>query len=179
MLAALALPRVLDRFADRTVMLEAATLLVVVLAGLALSWPLSDRPFYWYGVLGGWAVLGVAYSASVTPGGRLLRRSSNAGDRPSLFAAQFALSHVCWLIAYPLAGQIGARAGMGSAFGVAAVLALLGVILALTVWPAEDPEVVEHRHDDLPSDHPHLVEGHPRDRAAHGFVIDELHPRWP
>lgn len=179
MLAALALPRVIERFADRAVMVAAATLLTVVLAGLALSWPLNDRPLYWYGVLAGWAVLGVAYSASVTPSGRLLKRSSNADGRPSLFAAQFALSHVCWLVAYPLAGQIGARAGMGAAFGAAAGLALLGTVLALVVWPVSDTEVVEHRHDDLAPDHPHLLEGHPRGRAVHGFVIDELHPRWP
>src|SRR3546814_3143772 len=55
--------------------------------------------------LGGWFALGLSYAASITPGGRLLRRSSGADDRPALFAAQFALSHVCWLIAYPLAGQ--------------------------------------------------------------------------
>src|SRR3546814_2350950 len=45
--------------------------------------------------------MGVAYSVCVTPGGRLLKRSSDEADRPALFAAQFALSHVCWLIAYP------------------------------------------------------------------------------
>ena len=136
MLAALALPRVLDRLADRTVMLAAAIMLTILLTGFALSWPLSDRPDYWYGLLAGWTLLGVAYSASVTPGGRLLKQSSNADDRPSLFAAQFALSHVCWLLAYPLAGQIGARAGMGAAFAVAAGLALLGVALAMFIWPA-------------------------------------------
>lgn len=112
MLAALALPRVLDRLADRRVMLAAAASLTIVLAGLALSWPLSDRSNYWNGLLAGWAVLSVAYSASITLGGRLLKRSSDAEDRPALFAAQFGFGHVCWLIAYPLAGQTGARGGM-------------------------------------------------------------------
>lgn len=139
--AALALPSVLDRLADRTVMLAAAIMPTIVLAGFALSWPLSDRPGYWYGLLAGWTLLGVAYSASGTPGGRLLKQSSSADDRPSLFAAQFALSHVCWLLAYPLAGQIGARAGLGAAFAAAAGLALLGVVLAVMVWPPRDPEL--------------------------------------
>ena len=179
MLAALALPRVLDRLADRTVMLVAGGLLTMVLAALALSWPFNGRPSYWYGLLAALAVLGIAYSASVTPGGRLLRRSSNANDRPALFAAQFALSHVCWLVAYPLAGQIGARGGMGAAFAAAAVLALVGVVLALMVWPSKDPEVVPHDHDDLPMDHPHLREHHPEGRAVHSFVLDDLHRTWP
>ena len=123
--------------------------------------------------------LGIAYSASITPGGRLLRRSSGAEDRPALFAAQFALSHVCWLVAYPLAGQTGALGGMGLAFAAAAILGLLGTITAFLIWPRDDPEVVAHDHDGLPPDHPHLVEGHPEGRTAHAFMIDELHPHWP
>lgn len=38
-----------------------------------------------------WCLLGIGASLVQTPGGRLLRRSSNAEDRPALFAAQFAL----------------------------------------------------------------------------------------
>lgn len=115
----------------------------------------------------------------MTPGGRLLRQSSGNEDRPALFAAQFALSHVCWLIAYPLAGQIGAGFGFGAAFGVSAALAALGTIGALLIWPAADREVIEHDHSDLPADHPHLVKDHADGMAAHSFVIDDLHPRWP
>lgn len=53
-------------------------------------------------------------------------------------------------------------------------------LLALNLTANSDPEVVLHRHDDLPPDHPHLrthtaaAGGH-----AHRFVIDELHTRWP
>ncbi|MDC7810915.1 MFS transporter [Sphingomonas koreensis] len=179
MLAALLLPRLLDRVSDRSVMLAAAAVLTVALGVLALSWGGHSAPDYWSFLLAGWLVLGIAYSASVTPGGRLLRRSSDAADRPALFAAQFALSHVCWLIAYPLAGQLGARAGMGVAFGAAAVLALAGTAIAFFLWPAEDSEVVPHTHDDLPPDHPHLTEEHSGGNATHAFVIDDLHTRWP
>lgn len=179
MLAALVLPRLLDRLSDRIVMLSAASLMTVALAALALSWGGHSSPDYWFVILAGWLVLGVAYSASITPGGRLLRRSSGEEDRPALFAAQFALSHVCWLVAYPLAGQTGALAGMGMAFGAAALLALIGTVVAFKIWPAEDPEVVPHTHDDLSADHPHLAEGHLGGRARHAFVIDELHTHWP
>ena len=179
MLAALLLPRLLDKLPDRTVMLAAAPAMTIALAALALSWRGHASPGYWSVILAGWAVLGIAYSASITPGGRLLRRSSGEADRPALFAAQFALSHVCWLVAYPLAGQTGAQGGMGLAFAVAAALSLIGVGLAFLIWPKEDADVVEHDHAALPPDHPHLAEGHPQGRAAHIFVIDELHPHWP
>ena len=179
MLAALLLPRLLDRVADRAVMIAAAVAMTVVLAVLAASWSMHEAPGYWSFLLLGWFALGVSYSASITPGGRLLRRSSDAGGRPALFAAQFALSHVCWLVAYPLAGQVGARAGMGTALAASAVLALMGTLIALRVWPRKDPDIVTHRHDDLPPDHPHLREGHAKGEADHPFVIDAFHPHWP
>jgi hypothetical protein len=127
----------------------------------------------------GWLILGIAYSMSITPGGRLLRRSANAEDRPALFAAQFALSHVCWLIAYPVVGQLGAKVGMAAAFGGMAVLAGIGAIAALLLWPRDDPEELAHSHDDLPANHPHLREAHEGGQARHAFVIDELHQHWP
>jgi hypothetical protein len=151
----------------------------MVLAALAIAWRFTDETSHWPIILGGWFALGLSYAASITPGGRLLRRSSGADDRPALFAAQFALSHVCWLIAYPLAGQVGARAGMEMALGASAALAFIGTLVAVRIWPREDPDVIAHSHDDLPDGHPHLVEGHAKGAATHGFVVDELHPNWP
>jgi len=135
MLTALLLPRLLERLPDRTIMLTAACTMTVALAALALSWAWHTSAEYWLVILGGWLVLGIAYSASITPGGRLLRRSSGSEDRPALFAAQFALSHVCWLIAYPLMGQVGAASSMGGALAAAAALALVGTIAAFHIWP--------------------------------------------
>jgi len=179
MIAALLLPRLLDRIADRSIMIAAALSMTMVLAALAIAWRFTDETSHWPIILGGWFALGLSYAASITPGGRLLRRSSGADDRPALFAAQFALSHVCWLIAYPLAGQVGARAGMEMALGASAALAFIGTLVAVRIWPREDPDVIAHSHDDLPDGHPHLVEGHAKGAATHGFVVDELHPNWP
>lgn len=179
MLSALTLPRLLDRISDRSVMLAGSAALVVVLAVLAASWGTHLRPAYWGFMLVAWVLLGVGYSATVTPGGRLLRRSSASEDRPALFAAQFALSHVCWLIAYPLAGQVGALVGFGAAFAVCAALAAFGLGTSILFWPSADPEVVDHAHDDLPFDHQHLVNDHAGGTANHAFVIDELHSAWP
>lgn len=179
MLAALLLPRLLDRLSDRKVMLVAALTITVALAALALSWRDLASADYWILILAVWLMLGIAYSASITPGGRLLRRSSAEEDRPALFAAQFALSHICWLVAYLLAGQVGAIGGMGAALSVTAAPALVGTIIAYRIWPVDDPDVVSHAHDDLAPNHPHLAEGHAQGKAVHAFVIDDLHPHWP
>jgi H+ antiporter protein len=176
MAAALLLPRVLDRMSDRAVMLPAAALLgVVLLAFAAATW---TGTINWVALLVTWVFLGIGYSAVQTPTGRLLRRSAQAEDRPALFAAQFALSHACWLLTYPLAGWLGAAAGIPITLGVLGLVTLLGFVLAARLWPAADPEELVHAHPDLPRDHPHLREHHGH-AHAHAFTIDELHRRWP
>lgn len=179
MIAALSLPRLLDRVSDRAAMLAAAVLL---LAGLLVMAALSVTPGVdrWIAVLALWAVLGVGYSAIQTPSGRLLRRSAAPEDRSALFAAQFALSHACWLVTYGVAGRLGAAAGMPAALLALAGLALVGLVVTLRVWPRGDPDELVHEHPDLPADHPHLRE-HRRavDHHLHAFVIDELHSTWP
>ncbi len=178
MLAAFILPRLLDRMNDRKVMLFAATVLTVGLGMMAVAFAGGFET--WPVLLTGWVVLGVAYSMSVTPSGRLLKRSSGESDRPAIFAAQFALSHACWLVCYPLAGQIGAKFGQATAFGALAGVALVGTVAALWIWPKADPESVAHSHDDLSADHPHLRDDHKGGKSsAHAFIIDDLHRQWP
>lgn len=173
MLAALALPKLLDRVSDRPVMVAGAALMVLTLLGLAgevaalgLNWPV---------LLAAWLLVGLGYSAVLTPSGRLLRRSAHVEDRPALFAAQFALSHACWLVTYPLSGWLMTQFGPVAILGALAALAGIGAILALRFWPQEDPEILEHSHDNLPLDHPHLKGAR---RHAHLFVVDDQHPRW-
>jgi MFS family permease len=95
MTAAVVLPRLLDRMSDRTAMVLGAGVMTTVL--LAGAWVAVSYPV----LIGLWVIMGFGYSLTITPAGRALRRSSTAQDRPALFAAQFALSHACWLIAYP------------------------------------------------------------------------------
>lgn len=181
MLAALVIPRLLDKVSDRTLMASSALLLTAGLAAMAALTALFETSgSYWLLLLAGWFVLGIAYSMSVTPSGRLLRRSANADDRPAIFAAQFALSHACWLICYPLAGQLGASIGQFAAFAALALVAAIGTVIALWLWPSHDPEQLAHRHDDLPPGHAHLRDDHDNGKvAAHAFVIDDIHPEWP
>ncbi|WP_284180118.1 MFS transporter, partial [Rhabdaerophilum sp. SD176] len=132
MTIALALPRLLDRLPDRPVMLAGASLLGF---GTALA---ALLPGYLW-LLPLWFLIGAGYSMAQTPSGRLLRRSSAAEDRPALFAAQFALSHACWLITYPLAGWAGARFGLPVAALLLAIIAAGGVLAAIHLWPPEAP----------------------------------------
>ncbi|WP_099868081.1 MFS transporter [Pararhizobium haloflavum] len=174
MIAALTLPRLLDRFADRTVMLTGVLALAL---GLAVG-PLISS---FEALMAIWLCLGVGYSVAQTPSGRLLRRSAKPGDRAAVFAAHFALSHACWLLTYPFAGWFGAVVGLAPTFLVLSGTALAGLLLAFRLWPADDSDVIEHTHDDLPPDDPHLQEGHHlgRHRHAHIFMIDNLHHEWP
>jgi MFS family permease len=180
MLTALLLPRILDRLPDRTVMLSGAGQIIAALAVMALSF--EGDAVSWPLLLGSWTVIGLGYSSVLTPSGRLLRRSSHKQDRPALFAAQFALSHACWLLTYPLAGWIGAASGMTWALLALGGLAALGSVAALLLWPADDPEAIEHVHEDLPLHHPHVRSGSRTAegvRHVHAFVIDDYHRHWP
>ncbi|AHI26368.1 MFS transporter [Komagataeibacter xylinus] len=171
MLAAFGLPGILDRITDRTVMLSGAALLV---AGSIFTVFLPS--YQW--LLPLWCVLGVGYSVAQTPSGRLLRRSSRPEDRPALFAAQFALSHVCWLVAYPLAGQIGAAYGLSVSAALLSMLAAVATVLVWFVWPARDPDRLEHVHAELSGDDPHLHGAHDG-KHTHTYIIDDLHRSWP
>ncbi|MBN9051019.1 MAG: MFS transporter [Rhizobiales bacterium] len=175
MIAAFVLPKLLETVPDRSAMLTGATVLIV---GLFAGTLLPAYPM----LLSLWFVFGVGLSLAQTPSGRLLRRSSHPEDRPSLFAAQFALSHACWLLTYPLAGWIGAKAGMTATFAALGTIAAAAVITALYIWPSHDPDEVEHTHGELAHDTPH-INGAERTatgyRHRHPYVIDSLHPEWP
>lgn len=172
MIAAFILPRLLDRIADRTAMLAGAALLIVGLVGGSLVTSYEQ-------LLPLWFFLGLGYSLVQTPSGRLLRRSSQPEDRPALFAAQFALSHACWLVTYPAAGWIGAKLGLPFAFAVLAVFAGIATILATRLWPAIDPTLIEHSHEELTAEHPHLKGSTQSKTHTHTYVIDSNHPDWP
>jgi MFS family permease len=176
MIAALALPKLLDRFPDRPVMLTGAWLMVaalLVIAVLVMSIGLS-----WSLLLAVWLLIGLGNSAVLTPSGRLLRRSAHPEDRPAIFAAQFALSHACWLLTYPLAGWLMTAYGTVPALFVLAGVAALGIGVALRFWPADIPDNLTHQHPDLPLHHPHL-QGQGSQTHRHEIIIDDLHRHWP
>ena len=177
MLAAMGLPNLLLQHKDRSVMLWACALLACGVLGSA--WAQAE----FLTLLPIWFILGMAYGVAQTPSGRLLRKSARTEDRPALFAANFALSHACWLLAYPVAGWVGARWGIDFAAWVLFTLCVLALGLAVLVWPAQEDSALIHTHAELSAEHHHWRElgttGTKSQSHRHEFVIDDLHPRWP
>lgn len=133
MVVALALGRLLDRVSDRSVMLAGAALLPVGLLGAALV-SARDDAIAWGAAFAVWTLLGVANSLVLTPSGRVLRRAAEERVRPAVFAAQFSLSHACFLVTYPLAGVVGAVIGLPAVALVLAVLAAGAAVVAARTW---------------------------------------------
>ena len=136
MSAAMGLPRVLKTISDRRVMLAGGVFGTATLAGMAMLWSVAPLPLA--GLALGWAGIGMGYSAMLTPSGRLIARSGPPEDRPALFAAQFTLSHACWLAAYPLAGVLITGLGSAWAMGTLALSAALCLAVAWHIWPRGD-----------------------------------------
>ena len=190
MITALLLPRLLEYTKDRMVLLIGGVLLA---CGLFAG---SAAPGL-YGVYAIWFVLGVGWSLIQTPAGRLIQQSCLPEDRPAYFAAHFSLTHVCWLVLYPLVGILGARFSLDAAFlatgGIAAVALLAGFVLG-----RDERVEISHTHAGLRHTHRHVhdehhahvhmggadpAHSHAHSRTAivhrHRFTIDRHHPVWP
>lgn len=179
MAVALVLPRLLDKVQDRAVMLPGALSLTVT-AAPGGGWWLPA-------LLVLWAAFGAASSAVLTPAGRLVRRSVAPGERTAAFAAQFSLSHGCWLLTYPPAEWLGAAAGLNWAVLALGSIAVGAALVAVRLWPARStadahaaPVPTSHVHADLPLGHPRLA-GALRVPTGwlhnHGHLTDGLHTR--
>ncbi|MDX2294029.1 MULTISPECIES: MFS transporter [Streptomyces] len=151
LLAALVLPRVLDRIAARAVMLTGAGVLV---GGTTAAVTLSATGLLtWTATAGIWTAIGVGMALVITPTGTVIRASVGRNAIPGAFAAQFSLSHLAWLITYPLAGWLGTAAGFTLTWTVLAALATTGAVGALLLWPrheARDATPALTRHAPAP-----------------------------
>lgn len=192
MVTALLIPRIFAHLDDRAVCLSAGCALCFA---LGLGTLLTN--FEAAAAL--WCVIGAGYSAILVAAGRLLRRSSTKPDRPAYFAAQFALSHACWLVTYPLAGWLGSAFGLDTAFVVLAVLVLASLAVAVVLWPAQDSRQLVHEHGAQEHTHMHVHDEHHQHahegwegpephshphyhtpmRHTHDFAIDLHHAEWP
>lgn len=138
MVVALAMPRLLGRKSDRTVMLTGAALIPAALAATVIALVAEPAPpFAWVVFAVGWTVLGAATSLINTPAARLLRYESAPEARTSVFTAQFSLSHGCFFVTYPLAGWLGVIAGQPVAVAILALLAMVAGVTALRLWPRD------------------------------------------
>lgn len=181
-----------DHLNDRNLVLMAGTLMLLPLLPLIFAKP----TVIWLATL--WAVVGFASSLVLTTAGRLVIRSCRKADRSAYFSANFALSHLMWLLCYPLAGWWGSHGVDTAAMGLGLV-GLLGLLLALWRWPVKDVERLAHHHVEMDHQHPHYHDEHHQHehegwegdephahphhhheiQHQHRFVIDEHHGSWP
>lgn len=128
---ALVMLPLLERTNDRFVMLAGGSFAAV---GLLVGTLIAGYP----ALLVLWFVLGVGCALAQTPAGTLICRSSGDDDRQSLYAAQFALSHACLMLAYPLAGWLGTYAGIQATFLTLGLVGCCAVAAAAALWPHGD-----------------------------------------
>jgi len=192
LVAALMVPRLVERLGDQAIMQRGGWLLGIM---LALAAYVSNFEL----LLLAWFVLGFGYSLVQTPAGRVLRRSAKDVDLPKLFAAQFTLSHACWFVAYPAAGWLALQLGFNATFLVFSLVSLVAMFLSQQLWQTDDPSEIEHQHDELYHDHLHYHgphHQHPHEgwegpephshqhkheavKHSHNYVIDGHHTEWP
>ncbi|MCQ6269375.1 MFS transporter [Pseudarthrobacter sp. R1] len=141
LLTALILPRVLNRVSERTVMITGALVLVAGTAGAVILTATGATTYLGTALV--WAVIGGGMALIVTPTGRVLRASVEPNRIPEVFAAQFSLSHLAWLLTYPIAGSIGTSLGFTTTWIILAVLAVLGAVTAVALWPRTDTGEIE------------------------------------
>lgn len=133
---AVLLPRALEALPERALMLAGGGLLVVATAAVAVALRAPGTGgLVLVGVL--FALVGAGWAAAETPVGRIITRTTPERDQPAVFAAQFSLSHACWLVTYPLAGWLGAF-GLGSAALVLACLSVAALAATAALWPTRD-----------------------------------------
>ncbi|MCF4098755.1 MFS transporter [Maritalea mediterranea] len=195
LLAAILVPKLTARWGDRAVMVSGA---LVLLTGVALLALLVESLTYIALILI-WPLLGLGSSLVQTPAGRVFRRSANEEDLPKLLSAQFALSHSCWLLAYPMAGFLPELVGMGTTLMLIATFCSLALLAALRLWTRESEVPLTHKHEAIYHDHVHFHGDHhqhdhegwegPEPHAhphkheeivhRHKIRIDRHHPVWP
>ncbi|MFC7622272.1 MFS transporter [Microlunatus sp. GCM10028923] len=142
LIIALLLPKVLDRIAERPVMITGGFLLVAAVAAAIMIVNYAGGTAAWVATALDWFAIGAGMALVITPTGRVLRRSVPPNGLPEVFAAQFSLSHLAWLVTYPIAGWLALQAGLGTTWIVLGLLAAAGAGTAILVWPRREPAAV-------------------------------------
>lgn len=127
-LAAVMLPLLHSRYRDRSIM---RTGVLIVTGLLLLGVVQSTLP----GLLILWAGLGAGVALALTPAMFLIRRLARPQDIQVLMAAQMSITNGCLLIAYSLAGWLGAELGMAATFAILAGLCGCATYAFTRLWP--------------------------------------------
>jgi MFS family permease len=128
--AALWVPRIVDRVGVTRTMVGGMVAVVAGLVGaVGVAIVLTSTSTGWPALLAIWSLLGIGTSLVATPSSRLLADATTDADRGLVYTAQFALSHACFLVTYPLAGVLG-NIGLPLATAMLAGLAVCGAFAA-------------------------------------------------
>ena len=131
-LAALSVPKLLTIISDKKLMLIGSFAIVLSFYALALWIKFYD--ISWSALIITWLISGISYSCVLTPAGRIIRKSSNGSDFSQLYAAQFSLSHLCWLMMYPFSGWVMTRHGSFISLIAIGTIILLSTFVAYHTW---------------------------------------------
>jgi MFS family permease len=131
-LGALAAPGLLRLAGERLTIFGGCALMVGLM--VAALWMKSFE-----GMLGLWAGIGAGSTLALTPAPLLLRRIAPERRYGPLHAGLFSLGHGALLICYPVAGLLGQAFAPGRALALAGGLSAVAAILALRLWPKDDP----------------------------------------
>jgi MFS family permease len=127
LVVAVNIPWVVERIGViRTMIIGTIVIVVGLLAAVIVTAVSATTGAGWLALLGTWVALGMGTSLVNTPSSRLLADASTPANRNLVYTAQFALSHACFLITYPIAGWLGAA----SLSGAALALALIAIVAA-------------------------------------------------
>lgn len=126
LIASLLLPKLLEYVHEKKLM----TLFAIIAICLLLIVGAIFNRLNFSGLMSVWCLLGLCFASMQLPMARIINRFATVNNRSSLFAAQFSLSHACWLVAYPLAGWLGYFAGLQITLVLFAILGLFFVRLS-------------------------------------------------
>lgn len=125
LVTALSIPWLVDRAGViRTMSIGVAVIVAGLLAAVIVTAVATASGAGWEALLGTWVLLGIGTSLVNTPSSRMLADASTPANRTLVYTAQFALSHACFLVTYPVAGWLGALSLTGAA------VTLLGIAFA-------------------------------------------------
>ncbi len=105
-----------------------------VLLGVALLPGVLRPPYVVF--LGLWALNGAGQAMIAVASARQLAEHTVPEERGRVYAAHFALTHLCWLATYPAVGFLSRAVGVPRTFGLAGVVALLMTAVAASIRPA-------------------------------------------
>lgn len=109
LIVAFNIPWLVDRLGViRTMTTGAVVITAGLVAAVIVTTVAVNTGTGWLVLLGTWVLLGMGTSLVNTPSSRLLADASTPANRNLVYTAQFALSHACFLITYPIAGWLGA-----------------------------------------------------------------------